>query len=166
VVSRCLSATGIRFSVILCPPGTPAPLHGRPAGPQSGPRRDYRVSHIRAATGVGALCAPGTAVLFPDRGHYPAGACRFAAACPCTPPHIPSTRISLNEASTKGSHVFARPIFPRLWPPGWNGPPLGCSLGFTPRRPRARRRTPGQGQAIEHGPGTTSSTHIRRSPIQ
>lgn len=92
---------------------------------RSGPRRGYRVPHARAAIGVGALCAPGTTVLIPDRSHFPAGACRFAAASPCTPPYFPSTRISLNEASTKGSHVFARPIFPRLWPPGWNGPPLG-----------------------------------------
>jgi hypothetical protein len=51
-------------------------------------------------------------VLIPDRSHFPAGACRFAAASPCTPPYFPSTGISLNEASTKGSHVFARPVFP------------------------------------------------------
>jgi hypothetical protein len=35
---------------------------------------------------------------------------------------------------------------------------FGFPLGFAPRRPRAGRRTPGWGQAIEHGPGTTSST--------
>jgi hypothetical protein len=102
------------------------------------------------------LC-PGDDGAHPGRGHYPTGACRFAAASPCTPPHFPSTGISLNEASTKGSRIFARPVFPSLWPPGWNGPPLGSSLGFAPRRPRAGRRTPGQGQAIEHGPGTTRS---------
>jgi hypothetical protein len=61
---------------------------------------------------MGALCAPGTTVLFPDRGHFPTGARRFATASPCTPPTIPPTEISLNEASTKGSHVFARPVFP------------------------------------------------------
>ena len=56
---------------------------------------------------------------------------------------------------------------PRLWPPGWNGPPLGSSPGFAPRRPRAGRRTPSWGQPIEHGPGTTTrSTHIRRSPAR
>jgi hypothetical protein len=125
VVSRRLSATGIRFSVILFPPGSWALLTVGLPDQGSGPRRGYRVPHARAAIGVGALCAPGTTVLFPDRGHFPAGACRFAAASPCTPPYFPSTEISLNEASTKGSHVFARPIFPRLWPPGWNGPPLG-----------------------------------------
>ena len=43
-----------------------SPPHGRPAGPESGPRRDFRVPHIRAAIGVGALCAPGTTVLIPD----------------------------------------------------------------------------------------------------
>ena len=67
------------------------PPHGRPTGPtRSGPRRGYRVPHARAATGVGALCTPGTTVLIPDRGHFPAGACRFAAASPCTPPHHPT----------------------------------------------------------------------------
>ena len=40
-------------------------------------------------------------------------------------------------------------------------PPLGSSLGFAPRRPGVGRRTPGWGQAIEHGPGTTRSTSHR-----
>jgi hypothetical protein len=68
-----LSVTGIRFSVILHPPGSWAllavglPNHG------FGPRRGFHVPHIRAATGLGALCAPGTTVLTPDRGHFPAG---------------------------------------------------------------------------------------------
>jgi hypothetical protein len=75
----------------------------------------------------------------PGRGHFPAGACRIAAASPCTPPTIPPAGISLNEASTKGSRVFARPIFPRLWPPGWNGPPLGSHPGL--RTPPTRSRT-------------------------
>jgi hypothetical protein len=68
-------------------------------------------------------------VLFPDRGHFPAGACRSTAASPCTPPYFPPARIALNEASTKGSHVFARPVFPS---------PVAArmeraALGLTPR---------------------------------
>jgi site-specific DNA recombinase len=42
--------------------------------------------------------------------------------------------------------------------PDGTGRHFGIPLGSAPRRPRARRRTPGWGQAIEHGPGTTSST--------
>jgi len=66
VVSRCLSATGICFSVILRPPRNPALLTVGLPDQGSGPRRDFRVPHIRAAIGVGALCAPGTTVLIPD----------------------------------------------------------------------------------------------------
>src|SRR6516162_3100090 len=118
MVSCCLSAAGVRFSVILHPPRNPALLTVGLPDHRPGPRRGYRVPHIRAATGVGALCAPGTTVLTPDRSHFPAGVCRFATDSPCTPPYSPSTGISLNEASTKGSHMFARPVFPSLWPPG------------------------------------------------
>ena len=91
-------------------------------------------------------------MLIPDRGHFPAGACRFAAASPCTPPHFPSTRISLNEASTKGSRVFARPIFPRLWPPGWNRPPLGF--------PRASHPADQEPDSARQGRDRPSSTDL------
>ena len=66
-------------------------------------------------------------------------------------------------------NVFTHCVRPRVADP--SGLPLACGrpdgtgrhlgfpLGFAPRRPGAGRRTPGQGQAIEHGPGTTRSTH-------
>jgi len=143
-----------------------SPPHGRPAGPGVRTSTGFpRSAHTSCDRGGRPLC-PGDNGAHPGRGHFPAGVCRFATACPCTPPHVPSTRFALNEASTKGSRVFARPIFPSLWPPGWNGPPLGSSPSFAPRRPGAGRRTSGRGQAIEHGPGTTRSTHICRSPIR
>jgi hypothetical protein len=62
-------------------------------------------------------------------------------------------RITRHSEGSRNSPVRSSP---RLWPPGWNGPPLGFPPGFAPRRPRAGRRTPGWGQAIEHGPGTTA----------
>jgi hypothetical protein len=46
------------------------------------------------------------------------------------------------------------------------GPILRLPPSFAPRQPRARRRTSRRGQAIEHGPGTTRSHHISRSPIR
>jgi hypothetical protein len=62
-VSRCLSAAGIGFLVILCPPGSWALLTvGLPAH-RAGPGRGFRVSHARAVIGVGALSTPGTTVL-------------------------------------------------------------------------------------------------------
>ena len=68
-VSCCLSAAGIRFSVIPFPPRNWASPHGRPTGPDQppGPRRGYRVPHARAATGVGAPYNPRTS------GAHPAG---------------------------------------------------------------------------------------------
>jgi hypothetical protein len=79
---------------------------------QAGPRQGCHVPHTRAATGVGALCAPGTTVLIPTEAtSRPAPA---ASQRPVPAPRTPSHQRGscLNEASTKGSHVFARPVFP------------------------------------------------------
>ena len=77
MVSCCLSATGIRFSVILCPPGSWALLTVGLPNHRFGPERGSCVPHTRAATGVGALYTPGTAVLIATRGDYrPAPALR------------------------------------------------------------------------------------------
>jgi len=136
MVSCCLSATGIRFSVILHPPGSWALLTVGLPNYRFGPRRGFRVPHARAATGVGALYTPGTAVLFPaDRGSRPALA---ASQRPVPAPGVlPIDRGPLNEASTRVQAI--RP----------SGLPLACGrrieraalglivLGFAPRRPRA-----------------------------
>ena len=157
-VSRCLSATGVCFS---------SSGSRRGVGPSS--RSAYRTTGSDL-DGVSAFrtheLRPGWAPSVP-RGRRcssrtgattrPAPA---ASQRPVPPPCKPSHRRGscLNEASTKGSHVFARPVFPCLWPPGWNGPPLSFPPSFAPRRPGAERRTSGREQAIEHGPGTTRST--------
>jgi hypothetical protein len=67
--------------------------------------------------------------------------------------HLPGSRLTRHQ---RGFKPFARPVFPSLWPPGWNGPPLDSSLGLRTPPTRSRRRTPRWGQAIEHGPGTTA----------
>ncbi len=147
----------IRFSAILFPPGSWAlltvglPAHG------AGPRRGYHVPHVRAATGVGALYTPETAVLIPDRGDSrPApAALQRAVPAPRRTSHRPGFAY---EASTRVQAIRRSRSSPRLWRPGWNGPPLGLPSRFAPRRPGAGRRTPRWGQAIEHGPGTTRST--------
>jgi hypothetical protein len=159
VVSRCLSAAGIRFSVIRYPPGSWALLAvGLPdLSPDPDGVTTFRTHELRSgwAPSVprGRRCSPRTGPLPGQRLPHRSGMSLY-------PTTHPTGGDLSDEASTKGSHMFARPIFPSLWPPGWNGPPLGIPLGFAPRRPRAGRRTPGQGQAIEHGPGTTRSTHI------
>jgi hypothetical protein len=136
-------------------PSSRSAYRARPGVP--GPRRGFPVPHTRAATGEGALYTPGTTVLTPTEattGQAPATSQRPVPA-PCRTSHRQGSH---NEA-LRGFTQFARPVFPRLWPPGWNGPPLGFPPGFAPRRPGAGRRTPRWGQAIEHGPGTTRSTH-------
>jgi hypothetical protein len=142
VVSRCLSAAGIRFSVILFPPGSWALLTvGLPDTPLALPDLDgvttFRTHELRPgwAPSVprGQRCSPRPEPLPGRRLPLRNG------PVPAPRRYFPSTRISLNEASTKGSHVFARPVFPSLWPPGWNGPPLGSTLGL--RTPPTRSRT-------------------------
>jgi hypothetical protein len=70
---------------------------------------------------------------------------------PATTPH--PCEAPYDEASTKGSHEFTRPIFPSPVGPGWDGSPFGFPPGFAPRD--YSRRTPGRGQVTEHGPKPT-----------
>jgi hypothetical protein len=164
MVSRCLSATGIRFSVILYPPGSWALLTvGLPANSRTptGFPRSARTSCDRG----GRPLYPGDNGAHPDRWRLTAGIRRFSAASPCTPQpsHQAGVRITRHQ---RGFKQFARPIFPSLWPPGWIERPLGSPPGLRTPPTRSRQRTPRWGQAIKHGPGTTRSTHIRRSPIR
>jgi len=116
--------------------------------PTAGPRRGYRVPHARAATGEGALCTPGTTVLTPDRGPCPAGARRISAATSLHPASgTPPGRASHHEASTKvqAIHPSGLPLARRR--PDGTSSRFGFPPSFAPRRPRARRRTSGWGQA-------------------
>jgi len=99
---------------------------------------------------------PGDDGAHPTKATSRPGACRFAADQSLPPPTIPSTRRASRGINQGFTYVppsdLPQPVAARM-----NGPPLGLyPLGFAPRRPRARRRTPGWGQAIEHGPGTTA----------
>jgi hypothetical protein len=68
---------------------------------RSGPRRGYRVPHARAATGVGALYTPRTAVLIPAEGRaQPAPAARRRPVLITLLLH-PTGRGPLHEASTR-----------------------------------------------------------------
>jgi hypothetical protein len=110
MVSRCLSATGIRFSAILFPPGSWALLAvGLPA--KAGPRRGYHVPHARAVTGEGALWTPGTTVLTPTEatsGRAPAASQRPVPA-PRRTSHRQGSRLTRHQ---RGFKQFARPVFP------------------------------------------------------
>jgi hypothetical protein len=101
--------------------------------PTAGPRRGFHVSHARAAIGVGALSTPGTVVLIlTGVAHRPAP----AASQPLVPEprhNIHRCEAPLDEASTKGSRVFTRPIFPSPVATGWNGSASGFPPSFAPR---------------------------------
>ena len=142
-VSRCLSATGIRFSVIRFPPGSWALLTvGLPAK-TTGPRRGYRVSHARATTGVGALYTPRTAVLIPDQADCPAGACRSTTAKsfnPAPTSHLARLRFTRHQ---RGFKQFTRPVFP------------------SPVTPRMERGRLGLFPELRTPPTRSRTTHVR-----
>ena len=148
-VSCCLSAAGIRFSVIRFPPRDR--LSSRSAyRPTAGPRRGYRVPHARAATGVGALSTPGTTVLIPTEDRPQPALCRSTAASPYTPLQIPSSRGPHYEASTRVQAIHPSGL-PLACSPRMERASLGFPPSFEPRRPGAGRRTSGWGQAMSTG---------------
>jgi hypothetical protein len=137
-----LSATGIRF------PGHPT-LAGRVGlpcgrltghGDAVGSHRGSHVSHARDATGVGASCISGAAVLIrPTKNPRPAPAASQRPA--------PAPRLEI--AHRRGSHItrhqrrftrFTRPVCPLPVAPGWNRGPSAFPQSFAPRR--CQRRTP------------------------
>jgi hypothetical protein len=135
-----------------------SPPHGRPTGLKVRTSTGLpRSAHTSCDRGGRPLC-PGDGGAPPDRGHFPAGACRSSAASPCTPRSFPSTGSCLTRHQPRVHTCSPVRSSPRRWPPGWNGPPLGFTPSFAPRRPGAGQRTSGRRQAIEHGPGTTRST--------
>ena len=72
------------------------------------------------------------------------------------PAYVPSTGSRLPRHQ-RGFKQFTRPVFPSPVATRLERAALGLFVpGFAPRRPGAGRRTPGWGQAIEHGPGTTA----------
>ena len=123
MVSRRLSATGIRFS------GHPVPArefrlpHGRPTRTRMpGPGRGFHVPHQRDTTGLGALSTPGTAVL------TPAG-CRARPTPAASQRPVPTPRCNNPPAEPRITRHqrrftrFTRPACPLPVIPGWNEDP-------------------------------------------
>jgi len=133
--------------------------------PTTGPRRGYRVPHARAATGVGALYTPRTAVLIPtDRGSRPAPA---AWQRPVPAPGIrPINRVSLTEASTRVQAIHPSGLPLACGHPVGTGSPWALRPGL--RTPPTRSRTAHARMGTGHRARTWNyrSTHIRCSPIR
>ena len=131
-VSRCLSAAGIRFSVIRFPPGDWASLTvGLPGKTRTltGLPRSTRTSCDR----IGCLLYPEDGDAHPTDLHSPAGACRFPATSPYTPLLHPTWRGRLFTRHQRRFTRFTRPVFPSPVAPGWNGRPWASTPSFAPR---------------------------------
>ena len=140
MVSRCPSAAGIRFSVILCPPGNWALLTvGLPANdrtqtglPRSARSRCDRGGRPLLPGGGGALSRPTTIIgLHPT---HPSAVSLHPATTihPCGAPH--------DEPSTEGSHKFARPTFPSPVTGGWIASPSAFPRASHPTITHSARR--------------------------
>ena len=111
-VSRRVSAAGVRFSVILFPPGSWALLAvGLPdetCRPDPDGVTAFRTHELRPGwvppLPRGRRCSPGQVVSL-------TGACRSAAASPYTPPQLPIDGGSLTRHQ-RGFTQFTRPVFP------------------------------------------------------
>jgi hypothetical protein len=137
-VSRRVSAAGIRFSVILFPPGSWAPLAvGLPdetCRPDPDGVTAFRTHELRPGwvppLPRGRRCSPGHVVSL-------TGACRSSAASPLYPASTSHRRGLLDEASTRihAIHPAGLPLA-RSRPDG-TGHRFGFPSGFAPRRPGA-----------------------------
>jgi|GEM_PF-4705874 len=154
-VSRCVSAAGIGFLVILCPPGSWAFLTvGLPASSRTptGFPRFARSSNDRG----GCPLYPGDDGAHPDRPRSPARACRITATRPCTPSQ-PSIHAGLCLTRHQPRVQAISPVrsSPRRWLPDGTG-----ALGLSPelRTPPLRATHVGVGT----GQLSTSLKHALR----
>ncbi len=156
LVSRCLSAAGVRFSVIRFPPGDWASLtvglpghRPDPDGVTTFHTHETRPGWVPPVP-RGRRCSPDRSALSGRRLPLHSG----QSLHPATASHLAGP--SDHEASTEVHAIHPSGLPPRLWPPDGTG-----ALGLRPRASHpavtgdARQ---GRGQAIEHKPRTTPST--------
>jgi hypothetical protein len=130
-------------------------------------------SPVRSASRLWPPDGTGALGLLPDASN-PAGNASDARQAEARPrARARNYAFDLRRTSNQRVHSYAcdlasqtRPVCLSPVAPGWNGPPLGSRPGLRTPPTKSRRRTSRRGQAIEHGPGTTRSTHISRSPIR
>ena len=151
-----MTSFGRRHSLL----GHPIPAKGSalltvgPPALRAGPRRGYRVPHARAATGMGAPYNPRTS------GAHPAGSPpRPAPAASQRPVPKPRHDIPPREALLHGpsTGVYSRsPVRSSLRPRSRDGTSGASASPRAPHPAVTGSARQGQGQAIEHGPGTTA----------
>jgi hypothetical protein len=178
-VSRCLSTCRRSLLGHQIPAGGLGLPHGRLTGRRRpDPDGGYRVSHARAAIGVGASCVPRTAVLIPTgRASQPAPAASQRPV-PVLRYRIPSAELTVTRHRSE-VQVLHPSDLPLACGPRMERAPLGfCLMLRTPPGTPATHARPRPGH--EHGPGTTPSmlldppinvfTHMRatsrRKPVR
>ena len=138
-VSRCLSAAGVRFSVILFPPRNWASLtvglRDQAARTQTGLPRFARTKYDRG----GCPLYPGDGGAHPGQGASLASACRSTTTSPWTPLqtlHLAGLRLTRHQRAFK---QFTRPVFPSPVAARMEQAALGLSPEL--RTPPTRNRT-------------------------
>jgi hypothetical protein len=154
-VSCCLSATGVRFSVIRFPPRSWALLMvGLPANGRTstGLPRSARMSCDRG----GCPLYPGDDGAHPGRGPSPTRIRRISTTSPCTPTptlHLTGLHITRHQ---RGFKQFTRPIFPS---PAAARMERAAASAFprasNPADQESDDARQGGDRSTEHGPGTT-----------
>lgn len=136
VVSRCLSAVGLRFSGHPSPAGDICLPHGQPTG-RDGPHRGCHVPHMQDATGLGALSTPGRRCS-PAGSSSPGGACRFPAASPPRPATASHLRACVMTRQHRGFTCVHPPGLSLARGPRMERGPSGLNSGLrTPQSPAA-----------------------------
>ncbi len=164
-VSRCVSAAGIRFSVIRCPPRSWALLTVGLPDADSHPDLDgvtaFRTHELRPGwvppIPRGQRCSSRPRDVLGQRLPLFRGE-SFDPA-----PTFPSTQGYELRGISRRFRFFTRPACPSPVAPGWVGRPWASSRASHPAVTGGARR--GRGQVVEHGPGTTRS-HQADPPIR
>ena len=126
VVSRCLSATGVRFWNRPAPAGGLGLPYGRLTAVTRGPRRGCHVAHEGDTTGSDALYTPQTAVSS-RREHLSTPAPAAISAAVCSPRyHIPSAGFIVTRHH-QGFTPFVLSVFPFTCGPRMERAPLGLT---------------------------------------
>jgi hypothetical protein len=83
------------------------------ATPSFGLQRGCHVPHVTDATGVGALCAPGTVVRSRPAKSPRAAPAALQRPAPISRYHIPSAEVLMTRRQRRFTR-FTRPVFPSL----------------------------------------------------
>ena len=160
LVSRCLSAAGVRFPAILSRLVF-RPSYDRPAGTRCRTMTGFaRSAHTRYGRS-GRPLYPGTGGALAGRGLSPARRLPLFHGTVLSP--RPSCHLSgavTYEASVKGSHHSPARPSPHPWPPDDTGNPLALPLGSAPTRAGPAHARQGRDRLRARAWNTATSIYV------